>query len=179
MGMRIPHHERVCLQHVGAHLIKAGGGDQVAFSINLPRDWGEPGADLIVSRGASGGSSILGDIYAVVAMALDPTLHQVWVVVVFVVDDGEDLRLHAYLLPGVEPTRGSIDNVILAEDTIVERSLPLVYGPTGTSSRMRPMDFVGLSNLHSVGAKAPRIWSGESRVLRVVMVAPEAHPDCL
>ena len=117
--------------HVGAHLIKRRGGDEMARSVYLPRDWGPRRAHGVVSGRTGGGTGVVGDLAALVAVD-DHASHEVRVVVVLVVDDGENLRLHT----NVEVERSTADNsckrrtIDIAENPVVERSLVLVRRTT-------------------------------------------------
>jgi len=116
--------------HVSAHLIERRGGDEMARAVHLPRDRGPLRAHGVVSGRTGGGTGVVGDLLTLVAVN-DHASHEVRVVVVLVVDDGEHLRLHANF--ALEPA-SAIDHIIneriaignVAENPVVERSLVLV-----------------------------------------------------
>jgi hypothetical protein len=166
MGVQILSHVVPLGFHIGTHLVKSRGRDEVALSVNLPRDGSKLRADLVVTRFTGGGTSVHGHVFSHVSIN-NHAAHEVRVVVALVVDDGKDLRLDSNLLGSVG------EDTITTEDTIVERGLVLIDGSAGSSSRVRPVDFVGLSNFH-VFAVLPVVLRGESRIAVVVKLALES-----
>lgn len=142
----------------------------MAPAVDLPSDWRVATADLIASRRASGRAGVVGNVCAIRTIHNHAT-DQVRVVVFLVVDDGEDLPLHTYLLERVE--RIKTDNATFAEDTIVERRLVLERGGTGASGRMWPVNLISLADLH-VFAIMPMVLFGELLVAAVVLLASES-----
>ena len=108
-------------------------------------------------------------------MIRHPPAHtdEVGVAVVLVVDDGEDLGLHAYVEPGV----GERKIAAIAEDAVLEGRLVLVDGAAGASSRVGPVDLVGLANVH-VLAVLPVVFGRELDIVGVVLLATEALAPC-
>ena len=100
VGVQIVGHVVALRLHVGAHLVEGRGGDEVALAVDLPRDGGVLGADLVVAAGAGGGAGVHGDVLAELAVD-DHAAEEVGVVVGLVVDDGEDLGLDSDLGGGV------------------------------------------------------------------------------
>ena len=113
--------------HVSAHLIERRGGDEMARAVHLPRDRGPLRAHGVVSGRTGGGTGVVGDLLTLVAVN-DHASHEVRVVVVLVVDNGEHLRLHA----NIEVEFVSVDHsferstIDVAKNPVVERSLVLV-----------------------------------------------------
>jgi len=144
-------------QHVGAHLVEGGGRNHVALPVDLPGYRRIHGTKLVVTTVTSGGSSVFCNIDCVSG----PAIHEVWGVVVFVVYDGEDLGLNTNGggdILGLESQESL--HVQVAKDTVVERSLELVYGTAGSGGRIRPMNLVSLADLH-VLAVFPVEWLGK------------------
>ena len=143
VGVKIARHVVSLLQHVVTQLVERRGRDHMALAIHLPGDGRILGADFVVARVASGGSSVHGDVTAHLTVN-NHTAHQIAVEVAFVVDDGEDLSLDSDL-------RGSVgQDTIGTEHTVIERGLVLVGSTARSSSRVGPMDLVGLSDLHEL-----------------------------
>ena len=63
-------------------------------------------------------------------------------------------------------------DAILAENTIVKRGLVLIERTASSGSRMRPVDFVGLSDFH-IDAVLPIVLLGELGIILVIKVALE------
>ena len=61
----------------------------------------------------------------------------------------------------------------VTENTIVEGGLVLVGSSTGTSGRVRPVNFVGLSNFHTLTV-LPLVGLGELIITGIIVVAPES-----
>jgi len=173
MWLHVATHIITLALHVSTHLVEARGRDELALAVDLPSDWREARANLVVAFSASGRASVLANVFAVLAVNNHAT-HQVWVVIAFVVDDGEDLRLHTNLHVGIEWIE--VDNVVLAEDAIVKWRLVLVGGATGARSRVWPMNFISLTDFHAL-AVLPVVRCSELRIVLVVPVAPEALTD--
>ena len=125
----------------------------MAKTIDLPSDGSVLGAVLVVDRGSSGGSSVLGDIHSHGSIN-NHSLDHVRVVVALVIDNNEDLALDSNLCGSIS------EKSSIAENSIIERSLVLVDSSTGSSSRVGPVDFVGLTDLH-VSAVLPLVLCGE------------------
>mmetsp|Transcript_14916 Transcript_14916/g.34522 ORF Transcript_14916/g.34522 Transcript_14916/m.34522 type:complete len:408 (-) Transcript_14916:79-1302(-) len=176
MGVEIVGHVVALFHHVGAHLVKGRGRDQVALAVDLPGDGGVRGTDGVVTRSSGGGSGVDGHVGSHSELGLDNhTAEEVWVVVGFIVDNGEDLGLDTNSIGNIlgrESEEGF--QVEVAHDTIVERSLVLVGGSTGSSSRVGPVDLVGLSNLHGLVTELPLVRGGELGIFGVVVVALES-----
>jgi len=170
MGVEIRRHVIALILHVSAHLVKARGRDQVALAVNLPSDRRESRAHLIVSRSAGSGTRVIGYITPHVTFH-DRAADEVWVVVVLIIDYGENLCLHTDLLKSVE--RREAYNAGPAEDAIIERTLVLIWGATSTSSRVRPMNLVGLTDLH-FQAMLPFVLCSESGIICFEMMASKA-----
>ena len=141
VGVDVIRHVVSLVEHVLAHLVEGGGGDEVALAVDVPGDGAVRGADFVVAGGASGGASVSGDLLTHDAVGAgtvvgdDHTAEQIGVVVVLVVDNDEDLRLDANLAGEGE----GLDNPVnraeaklalarvgllaeAAEDTVVEGS---------------------------------------------------------
>ena len=153
----------------------------MARAVDVPRDGAVRGAQLVVAGRAGGGARVAGDLGAAGALD-DHAAHEVGVVVVLVVDDGEGLRLDADLRVGgheldvaggggVNGSRGLL--VQGAEDTVVEGGLVLVGGAAGAELGVGPVDLVGLADLH-VDAVLPVVRRRELGVVGVVVVAAAA-----
>ncbi len=178
VGVQIVGHIVTLLLHVVTELVEGRGTDQVALTIDLPGDRSVLGADFVVSAGSGGGSSVVVDILSVVAIN-NPSTHHVRVVVFFVVDNGEDLSLDTDGRGNILGSKSGEDlKRELAENTIVERRLVLVDFSAGTGGRVRPVDFVGLSDNHSL-AVLPVVLGGELGVFLVIVVATESSTDIL
>ena len=145
----------------------------MALAVDLPRDWGVCRAHVVVAGCARGGTSVVGNVGPEVAGGgrEDGATEEVRVVVVFVVDNREHLRLHADVVVCRHGT-GFHQRAITetAEDAVVERRLELVGGAACTDRRVRPMDLVSLAH-HHVHAVLPFVWGGELGVGRVVVAA--------
>ena len=123
----------------------------------------------VVPRGARGRARVCGDLHAHVAVGSrragagqdHHAANQVGVVVVLIIDDSEDLALHADLTREAQgvvvAANGSKPKFALAwvrllaeaaEDTVVERGLVLVLGVAGTHLGMWPVNLVGLADHH-------------------------------
>ena len=113
--------------HVSAHLIERRGGDEMARAVHLPRDRGPRRANIVVSGRTGGGTGVVGDLLTLVAVD-DHASHEVRVVVVLVVDDGEHLRLHANIFVEIVIADHSIERstINVAKNPVVEWSLVLV-----------------------------------------------------
>jgi len=153
--------------HVGTHLVEGRGRDHVALAVDLPGNGSVRGADLVVSLVSGSGTGVLGNVLSHLAVD-NHAAEEVGVVVALVVHNGKDLSLDANL------SRGTGQKVGVAKDTIVERGLVLVGSSTSAESRVRPVNFVGLSDLH-VDAVLPLVGLGELGVLLVVVLALETH----
>lgn len=149
----------------------------MALAIHLPGDGRVLGAHLVTALRSSGGSSVHGDIHTHVAID-DHSAEEIRVVVHFIIDNGEDLRLDTDLLVGSSENTvlvsGEVQDFGVTEDTVVERSLVLVGGSASSGSRVGPVNFVGLSD-HHVDAVLPFVGLGELGILCVVLVATEAR----
>ena len=193
VGVDVIRHVVSLVEHVLAHLVEGGGGDEVALAVDVPGDGAVRGADFVVAGGASGGASVSGDLLTHDAVGAgtvvgdDHTAEQIGVVVVLVVDNDEDLRLDANLAGEGE----GLDNPVnraeaklalarvgllaeAAEDTVVEGELVLPLGVASTHLGVGPVDLVGLADDH-VLAVLPIVVlllvGGEG----VVLVAPAAE----
>ena len=167
VGVDVIRHVVSLVEHVLAHLVEGGGGDEVALAVDVPGDGAVRGADGVVAGGASGGASVSGDLLTHDAVGAgtvvgdDHTAEQIGVVVVLVVDNDEDLRLDANLAGEGE----GLDNPVnraeaklalarvgllaeAAEDTVVEGELVLPLGVASTHLGVRPVDLVGLADDH-------------------------------
>merc|ERR1740138_363280 len=165
--MDVARHVSLLCEHVSAQLVEALGRDHVALAVDLPRD-------RSVARGAGGRASVDAHVGTLTILSInDHALDelQVFVLRVIVVDDSEDLRLHADLLEGVE--RGDRDDAIAAEDTLVEGRLHLPVGAARAGRGVRPVDLVRLTHVH-VRAVLPFVRRGELRLRLVVVAALEA-----
>ena len=125
---------------------------------HLPRDRRVARADGVVARRASGRASVLSHVCPVIAID-DHATHEIRVVVRLIVDNREDLGLDADLSEGVEWREG--DDAVPAEDTVIEWGLILARRPASASAGVRPMNLVGLADVHA-GAVLPRILQGDS-----------------
>ena len=169
VGEEIQGHIVPVCPHISAHLVEGRGRDEVAPAIDLPRDGRVAGADDVGASLSSGGTSVLGDLRTNPKGRVDDhSLEEVWIVVVLIVDDGEDLCLDANLQVGVE--RIEANNSIVAEDSVVKRGLVLVSSSAGTGGRVGPMDLVGLPDAH-IEAVLPVVGSVELGVLLVIQMA--------
>ena len=79
--------------HVGAHLIERRGRDDMALAVDLPCDRRIRGAHGVVSGRTGRGTSVISDFTTLITVN-NHTSKEVRVIVVLVVDDGENLRLH-------------------------------------------------------------------------------------
>mmetsp|Transcript_11822 Transcript_11822/g.22743 ORF Transcript_11822/g.22743 Transcript_11822/m.22743 type:complete len:366 (+) Transcript_11822:253-1350(+) len=163
MSIKVTLHVITLGLHVSTHLVKGGSRDEMALAVHLPGDGRVLRADEVVTRRSGCGSSVLGNIGTLFSID-NHTAHQVRPVVSLVIHNGKDLGLNTNL-------RGSIGkNTIHAEDTIIERGLVLVGSTASTGSRMGPMDFISLTNLHA-NAVLPVEFAGELGVTGIVMTA--------
>ena len=163
VGVEVVGHVVALGLHVGAHLVEGGGRDHVALAIDLPGDGRVLGADLVVAGGSGGGAGVHGDVLAHLAVD-DHAAEEVGVVVVLVVDDGEDLGLDADL--GGRVGEDAVD----AEDSVVEGGLVLVGGAAHAGGRVGPVDLVGLADAHA-DAVLPDVGGVELVVVEVVVAA--------
>mmetsp|Transcript_2552 Transcript_2552/g.6883 ORF Transcript_2552/g.6883 Transcript_2552/m.6883 type:complete len:209 (-) Transcript_2552:165-791(-) len=171
--VHVARHVVTLVLHVEAHFVEARRRDYVALAVDLPRDGRVLRADLVVARGAGGRARVVRDVLAHRAVD-DHAADQVGVVVGIVVDDREDLALHANRGEGVE--RRERDDVVGAEDAVVERGLVLVGGAASAGGRLGPVDLICLAD-HHVCAVLPGVLGGELGVVRVVVAALEALAD--
>jgi len=169
MGVQVITHVIGLVLHVLAQFVEGRGRDHVALAIHLPGDGGELRADFIVTRSTRGGSSVNGQIGSLVAID-NHTTEEVGVVVFIVIDNSKDLSLDTNLCGSIR------EDVVLAEDTIIERSLVLEGGAAVSGSRVGPVDFVGGSNLHT-NAVLPVVLLGEFFIILVVVLAVESFTD--
>ena len=161
--------------HVGTHLVERRGRNHVALAIDLPGDGGVARADLVATGGSGRGSGVLGNLHAHAGVRVDNhATEEVGVVKLLIVNDGEDLGLDADLHVRVEGIEA--DDTIVTEDTVVERSLVLIDGATGAGGGVRPVDLIGLADLH-VNAVFPVERGVEFRVFFVEVVALGAKTD--
>merc|ERR1719199_1602900 len=204
VGVDVIRHVVTLLEHVLAHLVEGGGGDEVAHAVDVPGDGAVRGADGVVAGGASGGASVSGDLLTHDAVSRgavsrgrcgadstgvgdDHTAEHIGVVVVLVVDNDEDLALDANLA-------GEGEGVVLgslraeaklalarvgllaeaAEDTVVEGVLVLPLGVASTHLGVGPVDLVGLADDH-VLAVLPIVVLLLVGGEAVVLVAPAAE----
>ncbi len=173
VSVKVVGHIVALFHHIGAHLVEGRGRNEVALAVNLPSDGRVRRADGVVTAGSGSGSGIDGNINTHVHLGLDNhTLDEVWVVVVFVVDDDENLGVDTNVggdVLGLEGQEGV--HVKVAEDTIVERSLVLVGGSASTGGRVRPVDLVGLSDFHALVTVLPFVRLGEHLIFSIIEVA--------
>ena len=168
VGVDVIRHVVSLVEHVLAHLVEGGGGDEVALAVDVPGDGAVRGADGVVAGGASGGASVSGDLLTHDAVGADSigvgddhTAEHIGVVVVLVVDNDEDLALDANLAGEGEgvgnPANRAEAKLALtrvgllaeaAEDTVVEGVLVLPLGVASTHLGMGPVDLVGLADDH-------------------------------
>ncbi len=178
MGVQIVGHVVTLGLHVVTELVERRSTDHVALTIDLPGDRSILGADLVVTGGTSGGSGVVMNILSVFTIH-NPSSHHVRVEVRFVVDNGENLGLDSNSRSNILGSKGREGlQVKLAENTIVERSLVLVNFSAGSGGRVRPVNLVGLSDLHTL-AVFPVVFGGELRIFGVVVVATESSTDIL
>ena len=163
VGVEVVGHVVTLGLHVGAHLVERRGGDHVALAIDLPGDGRVLGADLVVTAGTGGGAGVHGNVLAHLAVD-DHTTEEVGVVVILVVDDGEDLSLDADLSGGVG------EDTINAEDTVVEGSLVLIGSAAHAGGGVGPVDLVGLADAHA-DAVLPDVGGVELVVVEAVVTA--------
>jgi len=166
VGVNVTAHVVTFVEHVFAKVVKSRSRKHVALPVDLPSDGSVLGANLVAFLWSGGGSGVLGNTRSHFSVN-DHSTHEVGVEVVLVIDDDEDLSLDSNLCGSVhkEPS--------VAKDTVIERSLVLVDGTARSGSRMRPVNLVGLSNLH-VGTVLPVVRSGELGVGLVVRIALES-----
>mmetsp|Transcript_5818 Transcript_5818/g.12396 ORF Transcript_5818/g.12396 Transcript_5818/m.12396 type:complete len:325 (-) Transcript_5818:210-1184(-) len=166
-------HVVALFHHIGAHLVERRGGDGVALAVDLPGDGGVRRANGVVTGGTGGGSGVDGHVATHFEIGFDNhTLDEVGVVVGFIVDDDKDLGLDTDVVGNVLLGEGGENfHGEVAEDTIVERGLVLVGGTAGSSRRVGPVDFVGLSDFHGLVAVLPFVGLGVLLVLGVVEIA--------
>ena len=163
VGVEVVGHVVALGLHVGAHLVERRSRDHVALVIDLPGDGRVLGADLVVTAGTGGRAGVHGNVLAHLTVN-DRATEEVGVVVVLVVDDGEDLGLDADLGGGVG------EDAIDAEDTVVEGGLVLVGGATHAGGGVGPVDLVGLTDAHA-DAVLPDVGGVELVVVEVVVTA--------
>mmetsp|Transcript_5246 Transcript_5246/g.12505 ORF Transcript_5246/g.12505 Transcript_5246/m.12505 type:complete len:404 (+) Transcript_5246:259-1470(+) len=173
VSVKVVGHIVTLFHHVGTHLVEGRGRDEVALAVDLPGDRRVRRADGVVTGGTSGGSGVDGDINTHLHVRFDNhTLHEVGVVVVFVVDDDENLGVNTDGGGNVLGLEGQESvHIEVAEDTVVERSLELVGGSAGTGSRVRPVNLIGLSDFHALVTVLPLVRLGEHFFFSVVEVA--------
>mmetsp|Transcript_111927 Transcript_111927/g.281674 ORF Transcript_111927/g.281674 Transcript_111927/m.281674 type:complete len:376 (-) Transcript_111927:188-1315(-) len=171
--MQVHRHVIVHLLHVKAHLVKRRSRDEVALAVDLPGDGRVLRAHGVVSTGAGSRAGVDGNVAAHVTID-DHAADEVGVVVVFIVDDGEDLPLHAHSTGDVlrretqKHLRGEA-----TEDAIVERGLVLMRGAASTRRRVRPVNLIRLPHVHS-HAMLPIVLGGVHGLIRVILLASVA-----
>jgi hypothetical protein len=94
MRVNIINHVVALHLHIIAHLVEAGGADHVALAINLPCDMCVLGAYLFAFSISSDTSGVNVDVLAHF-LVNDHATNHIRVEVELVVDDGEDLTVHA------------------------------------------------------------------------------------
>ena len=175
VGIEVVGHVVTLFHHIGTHLVEGRGGNEVALAVDLPGDRGVRGADVVVTGSTGGGSCVHGNIHTHTHLGFDNhTLHEVGVVVVFIVDNDKHLSVDTDGGSNVLSFKGHEGfHVEVAEDTVIERSLVLVWGSARTCGRVGPVDLIGLSNFHALVAVLPLIRLGEHFLFGVVKVALE------
>jgi len=121
----------------------------VALAVDLPGDGGVLGADAVGAAVARGGTSVEDHVIALLGVD-DHAPNEVGVVVLLVVDDGEDLGLDTDLLVG----RG--EHAVRAEDSVVEGGLVLVDGAAGASGRVGPVDLIEITRMDRQSKRSGR-----------------------
>ena len=182
VGVEIILHVITLEQHILTELVKGGGTDHVALTINLPGDGSVLRAHFVVTGGSSGGSSVVVNIGSHVPLLIDDhTTHHIGVEETLVVHHGEDLAVNTNVAGNVLRINGNSSELFhreVAENSIVEGSLVLVDSAAISNRGVGPVNFVGLSDFH-VGAVLPVIGLGELLVLLIVVVAMESTTDLL
>lgn len=143
----------------------------MAFTVYMPSDRGIHGANFVVTGSTGGRSSVFGDFGSFIIIN-NHTLDEVRVVVVLIIDNGEDLSLHTSFQMSIE--RVERKDSVNAENTIVERSLVLIGSTTGSGSRVGPVNLVCLSNYH-VFTVLPVIWGGKLGIGLIIMTTLETQ----
>mmetsp|Transcript_38914 Transcript_38914/g.117032 ORF Transcript_38914/g.117032 Transcript_38914/m.117032 type:complete len:232 (+) Transcript_38914:189-884(+) len=162
--------------HILAHLIEGRGRNEVALAIHLPGDGIEWRADLITTRSTSSGASVDGHISAFPLRLIENhAREEIRIVVVFVVDNSECLRLNS------DTRRDILTSKALngfgrkvAEDTIIKGCLILPGRVAIARRRVGPMDLVCLPHSHT-NAPLPIVRSRELWVLLIVVAALVAN----
>jgi hypothetical protein len=173
MGMQIISHIISLHLHVIAHLVKARGTDHVTLAINLPCDGCILRARLVAASCSCGGSCV--DVIVLAHVLIyDHAANHVRVEVGFIIDDGEYLSMHPKGVRNIlcGESHESFEGEV-AENPVVERSLVLVDGATGSGGGVRPVHLVGLPNLHSL-AVLPVVGCRELAISGIIVVAAEA-----
>mmetsp|Transcript_899 Transcript_899/g.1163 ORF Transcript_899/g.1163 Transcript_899/m.1163 type:complete len:395 (-) Transcript_899:91-1275(-) len=169
MSIQVITHIISLTQHISTHLVETGCTNHVACTIYLPGNGRVSGAHLIITRGSSGGTGILGNLHTHFQISVNNhTSHHIRPVVIFIIHNGEYLSLYADLLGQL----GQIKTFSVTENSIIKRSLELVHGTAITSSRVRPVNLISLTYVH-IHAVLPIILFSKLRILGIIMMTPQ------
>ena len=125
----------------------------MALPIDVPGNGCEARTNSVVPRTTGCRTCVLCEFDAHSCIRVNNhAVEEIWIEVIFVIDDSEYLSLNANLLECIE--RVKRNNTIAAEDTIIEGSLILIDSSTGTSSGMGPMNFVRLPYMYAKNLSA-------------------------
>merc|ERR1711998_219928 len=96
----------------------------MALSIHLPCEGSVRRTHSVVSACASGRASVNAQIFTeitITSIVDNHASHQVWVVILFVVDDGERLRLHTHSICDLLWRQTTVSGIIPpTKDTIIK-----------------------------------------------------------
>mmetsp|Transcript_5435 Transcript_5435/g.7706 ORF Transcript_5435/g.7706 Transcript_5435/m.7706 type:complete len:273 (+) Transcript_5435:155-973(+) len=169
MSVKIITHVITLGLHVSTHLVETRCRNKVALAVNLPGNGRVLGANFVVTACSCGRSSVHSNIRSLFTID-NHTAYEVGVVVFFVIHNGEYLCLHTDLCGSIH------ENTIPTENTIIEWSLILIESSASTGSRVRPVNFVSLSNLHT-NTVLPDERSDKLVVFFIVIFALESSTD--
>mmetsp|Transcript_4127 Transcript_4127/g.6329 ORF Transcript_4127/g.6329 Transcript_4127/m.6329 type:complete len:263 (+) Transcript_4127:273-1061(+) len=151
----------------------------MALAVYLPCNGRVLRADCIIAASSRSRASVVGNVRSHCAIN-NHSSHEVRVIVSLVVHNREDLRLYTNIIGNVlGPKSDKSIHIEVAKDTVVKGSLVLVDSATGSSSRVRPVDLVSLTNFH-IHAVLPFVINCEPGVIRIIMSAlvPQAGFPC-
>mmetsp|Transcript_1584 Transcript_1584/g.2500 ORF Transcript_1584/g.2500 Transcript_1584/m.2500 type:complete len:367 (+) Transcript_1584:92-1192(+) len=164
--------------HIGTHLVKRRCRNHMALAVYLPCNGRVLRADCIIAASSRSRASVVGNVRSHCAIN-NHSSHEVRVIVSLVVHNCKDLRLYTNIIGNVlGPKSDKSIHIEVAKDTVVKGSLVLVDSATGSSSRVRPVDLVSLTNFHT-HAVLPFVRHGKPGVILIIVSALVSQPGFL
>mmetsp|Transcript_918 Transcript_918/g.1175 ORF Transcript_918/g.1175 Transcript_918/m.1175 type:complete len:311 (+) Transcript_918:35-967(+) len=162
--------------HIGTHFVKRRCRNHMALAVYLPCNGRVLRADCIIAASSRSRASVVGNVRSHCAIN-NHSSHEVRVIVSLVVHNCKDLRLYTNIIGNVlGPKSDKSIHIEVAKDTVVKGSLVLVDSATGSSSRVRPVNLVGLTNFHA-NAVLPLIGLCEHILILIIVSALESLTD--